>query len=66
MTDYKFKLKTVQTNVFKGLVEALKEIITETNIEISKKGIRISAIILNTMNVRIQWLLGLILLTFLS
>jgi len=43
MTDYKFKLKTVQTNVFKGLVEALKEIITETNIEISKKGIRISA-----------------------
>lgn len=40
---FKFKLKTVQVNVFKGLIEALREIITETNIEISKRGIRISA-----------------------
>jgi proliferating cell nuclear antigen len=40
---YKFELKTVQVSVIKGLVEALREIITETNIEISPKGIRISA-----------------------
>jgi len=40
---YKFELKTVQVSVIKGLVEALKEIITETNIEISPKGLRVSA-----------------------
>ena len=40
---YKFQLKTVQVGVIKGLVEALKEIITETNIEISPKGLRVSA-----------------------
>ena len=40
---YKFELKTVQVGVIKGLIEALREIITETNIEISPKGLRISA-----------------------
>jgi len=40
---YKFELKTVQVSVVKGLVEALKEIITETNIEISPNGLRVSA-----------------------
>lgn len=40
---YKFELKTVQVGVVKGLVEALKEIITETNIELSPGGLRISA-----------------------
>ena len=40
---YKFELKTVQVSVIKGLIEALKEIITETNIEISPNGLRISA-----------------------
>jgi len=40
---YKFQLKTVQVGVVKGLIEALKEIITETNIEISPKGLRVSA-----------------------
>jgi proliferating cell nuclear antigen len=40
---YKFELKTVQVSVIKGLIEALKEIITETNIEISPSGVRISA-----------------------
>jgi proliferating cell nuclear antigen len=40
---YKFQLKTVQVGVVKGLIEALKEIITETNIEISPKGLHVSA-----------------------
>jgi proliferating cell nuclear antigen len=40
---YKFELKTVQVSVIKGLIEALKEIITETNIEISPNGLRVSA-----------------------
>ena len=39
----KFELQTVQVNVFKCLIEALKEIITETNVEISPKGLRIVA-----------------------
>jgi len=39
-----FELKTVQVSVIKGLVEALKEIISETNIEISRTGLKISAI----------------------
>lgn len=40
---YKFELKTVQVSVIKGLIEALKEIITETNIEISPNGLKLSA-----------------------
>lgn len=40
---YKFELKTVQVGVIKGLIEGLKEIITETNVEFSPNGVRISA-----------------------
>jgi len=40
---YKFILKTVQVGVIKGLIEGLKEIITETNFEFSPNGLRISA-----------------------
>jgi len=40
---YKFELQTVQVSVIKGLVEALKEIITETNAELSPTGLRIVA-----------------------
>ena len=38
-----FELKTVQVSVIKSLIEGLKEIITETNVEFSPNGIRISA-----------------------
>lgn len=38
------EIHTVQTNVIKILIEALKEIITDANIEIDKTGIRISTI----------------------
>jgi len=39
-----FELKTVQGSVFKSLVEALKDIIMETNIHVTKEGITIKAI----------------------
>ena len=39
----KFKFTTVQGNVFKSLIEAIKEIVTETNIEVSAKGIKLCA-----------------------
>lgn len=38
------EIHTVQTNIIKILVEALKEIITDTNIEFNNSGIRISTI----------------------
>lgn len=38
-----FDIKTVQTNVIKVLVEALKDILTDANIEFSKSGIKIVA-----------------------
>jgi proliferating cell nuclear antigen len=40
---YKFELRTVQVSAIKSLVEALREILTETNIQISPNGIRITA-----------------------
>lgn len=40
---YKFELRTVQVSAIKSLVEALREILSETNMEISPKGIRIMA-----------------------
>jgi len=40
---YSFQLQTVQVNAFKSLIEALKEIITETNVELSSRGLRIIA-----------------------
>ena len=36
---YKLEVKTVQTNAFKTLCEALKEILTDTNIIFSTDGI---------------------------
>ena len=39
----KFELQTVQVSVIKGLIEAVKEIVTETNVELSPKGLRIVA-----------------------
>lgn len=40
---YKLEVKTVQTNAFKTLCEALKEILTDTNIIFSPDGIKIIA-----------------------
>lgn len=39
----KFELRTVQVGAIKSLVEALREILTETTLELSYKGIRITA-----------------------
>jgi len=41
---YLFEIKTVQTSAFKTLIEALKEILTDTNIEISEQGMKILAL----------------------
>lgn len=40
---YKFELRTVQVGAIKSLIEALREILTETNMEISPRGIKIIA-----------------------
>ncbi len=42
-SDYILEIKTVQTNAFKVLIEALKEILTDTNIEFTESGIKIIA-----------------------
>ena len=34
MSDYIFQVKTVQTSVFKTLIEALKDILTDGNIDL--------------------------------
>lgn len=39
--DYIFELITVQTSAFRILIEALKEILTDANIELNKEGIKI-------------------------
>jgi proliferating cell nuclear antigen len=41
--NYKFELRTVQVGAIKNLVEALREILTETNMEIRPDGIHITA-----------------------
>jgi proliferating cell nuclear antigen len=43
MSKYLLEIKTVQTNAFKVLIEALKEILTDTNIEFTNTGIKIIA-----------------------
>ena len=45
MTDgnYLFKIKTIQSNSIKSLIESLKDILTDTNIEISSTGFKIIA-----------------------
>ena len=40
-SDYIFELKTVQSSAFRILIEALKEILTDANIEIESSGIKI-------------------------
>jgi proliferating cell nuclear antigen len=40
-SPYKIHIKTVQSNAFKILVEALKEILTDTNLEIDQTGLKI-------------------------
>lgn len=41
--DYHFILNTIQASSFKCLIEALKEILTESNIELSNDGFKIKA-----------------------
>jgi proliferating cell nuclear antigen len=41
--DYKLEVKTVQTNAFKTLCEALKEILTDTNMIFGADGVKIIA-----------------------
>tara|TARA_B110000208_G_C11716751_1_gene411364 strand:- start:197 stop:1006 length:810 start_codon:yes stop_codon:yes gene_type:complete len=41
--NIKFKIKTIQSNSIKNLIESLKDILTDTNIEISKGGLKIIA-----------------------
>ena len=40
--QYIFQLKTVQSSAIRVLIEALKEILTDANIEISNSGLKIS------------------------
>ena len=40
---YLMELKTVQTNAIKVLVEALKEILTDANIEFNETGLKVVA-----------------------
>jgi proliferating cell nuclear antigen len=40
-SPYKIHIKTVQSNAFKILIEALKEVLTDTNLEIDQTGIKI-------------------------
>ena len=42
-SQYLFELRTLQTTAFKSLIEALKEILVEANIEANKNGMRIIA-----------------------
>lgn len=41
--NVKFKIKTIQSNSIKNLIESLKDILTDTNIEISTSGLKIIA-----------------------
>ena len=41
LSEYAFILKTVQTSAIRVLIEAIKEIITDANIIISKQGLKI-------------------------
>lgn len=43
MVDYVLELRTVQTHVIKTLIEALKEILTDAQIELNTNGIRLIA-----------------------
>tara|TARA_B110000211_G_scaffold27665_1_gene28155 strand:+ start:2729 stop:3541 length:813 start_codon:yes stop_codon:yes gene_type:complete len=43
MKDYKFLFKTVQSGAIRVLVEALKEILTDVNLEIDETGVKIVA-----------------------
>ena len=43
LENYKFVIRTVQASAFRTLVEALKEILTDVNIEIDKTGMKIIA-----------------------
>ena len=43
MSNYKFLFKTVQSSAIRTLVEALKEILTDVNFEISSEGIKVIA-----------------------
>jgi proliferating cell nuclear antigen len=42
-SEYLFELKTVQSSAFRILVEALKEILTDANIELDENGLKIMA-----------------------
>ena len=42
-SEYLFELKTVQSSAFRVLVEALKEILTDANIELDEQGLKIMA-----------------------
>ena len=44
MSEYTLEIKTVQGNAFKTLIEALKELITDTCIEFDAAGIKISTL----------------------
>jgi hypothetical protein len=39
-----FEIKTVQSSAFRTLIEALKEILTEANLEFDQHGIKIAAV----------------------
>jgi hypothetical protein len=39
-----FEVKTVQSGAFRTLIEALKEILTEANLEFDSQGIKIVAV----------------------
>ena len=42
-SEYLFELKTVQSSAFRVLVEALKEILTDANIELDEHGLKVMA-----------------------
>ena len=39
-----FEIKTVQSGAFRTLIEALKEILTEANLEFDSQGVKIMAV----------------------
>ena len=43
-SNYIFEIKTVQSSPFRSLIEALKEILTDANIEFDENGMKIVAV----------------------
>ena len=56
MNDKIVLLKTIQTNPFRNLIEATKEILTDTNFEFTSEGIKLISLdpVTNTILVHLK------------